>query len=425
MEKYTIIISFDAVDKKDFEILKHMPNFKYLIQNGSYSSNVESVYPSLTYPAHATIVTGNYPKNHGIINNTLLQPKMKNPDWFWYRKDIKGTTLYDLAKENKLRTASLLWPVTAKANIDYNMPEIFPNRIWQNQIFTSLSGGSKLFQFIVNKKFGKLRKGLAQPFLDDFVMKSALYLIENKMPNLLLIHLTDVDHFKHNYGCNSNKVLEALKRHDLRLGKIINILKKINIFHKTTIIALGDHSFLNTEYVIRLNKLFLQKGFISLNNNGEIKDWKVFSNSCSGSAYIYLKDNKDSILKAKVMEELKNFSKENNCINKILTSEEASSFGADEKCFLMLEAKKGYYFINSIEGNILEKTDKNFYKANHGYCPKIKDYKTIFIASGPKIKKNYEIKEMRLIDEAPTIAKTLDLNLGKVDGVTLKEIFLT
>jgi predicted AlkP superfamily pyrophosphatase or phosphodiesterase len=90
----------------------------------------------------------------------------------------------------------------------------------------------------------------------------------------------------------------------------------------------------------------------------------------------------------------------------------------------MLEAKKGYYFINSIEGNILEKTDKSFYKANHGYCPKIKDYKTIFIASGPKIKKNYEIKEMRLIDEAPTIAKTLDLNLGKVDGATLKEIFL-
>lgn len=425
MEKYTIIISFDAVDKKDFEILKDMPNFKYLIQNGAYSSNVETVYPSLTYPAHTTIVTGNYPKNHGIINNTLLQPKMKSPDWFWYRKDIKVTTLYDLAKQNGLRTASLLWPVTAKANIDYNMPEIFPNRLWQNQIFTSLCGGSKLFQLIVNKKFGKLRKGLAQPFLDNFVMESTLYLMENKMPNLFLIHLTDVDHFKHHYGSDNNKVIEALKRHDLRLGKIINKLKKLNIFHKTTLIALGDHGHLNTQYVIKLNKLFLEKGFIFLNNNGQIKDWNVFLNSCDGSAYIYLKDNKNITLKEKVIEELKNFSKENNhCINKILTSEEASSFGADEKCFLMLEAKKGYYFINSIEGNVIEKTDKDFYKANHGYCPKIKDYKTIFIASGPKIKKNYEIKEMRLIDEAPTIAKTLDLNLGKVDGVTLKEIFI-
>lgn len=425
MEKYTIIISFDAVDEKDFQILKDMPNFKYLIQNGSYSSNVESVYPSLTYPAHTTIVTGNYPNNHGIINNTLLQPKRKSPDWYWYRKDIKGTTLYDLAKENGLKTASLLWPVTAKANIDYNMPEIFPNRLWQNQIFTSLCSGSKLFQLLVNKKFGKLRKGLAQPFLDNFVMASALYLIEKKRPNLFLIHLTDVDHFKHNYGCNSNKVLDALKRHDLRLGKIINLLKKINIFHKTTIIALGDHGHLNTQYVIKLNKLFLEKGFISLNNNGEIKDWDVFLNSCDGSAYIYLKNNNDNASKEKVIEDLKIFSKENNnCINKILSVEEASSFGADEKCFLMLEAKKGYYFINSIKGNIIEKTDKDFYKANHGYCPKIKGYKTIFIASGPKIKKNYEIKEMRLIDEAPTIAKILELSLGQVDGLTLNEIFI-
>ena len=88
--KYMIVISFDAVSSKDLEILKTLPNFKELIKNGSLIENVESVYPSLTYPAHTTIVTGKYPKNHGIIDNTIFKLNDFNPNWYWYRKYIKA-----------------------------------------------------------------------------------------------------------------------------------------------------------------------------------------------------------------------------------------------------------------------------------------------------------------------------------------------
>ena len=98
--KYVIVISFDAVSEEDLEFLSKQPNFSKLIKNGALIKNVESVYPSLTYPAHATIVTGKYPKNHGVINNTVLDFKNDNPDWYWYRKYIKGDTIFDLA-ENK------------------------------------------------------------------------------------------------------------------------------------------------------------------------------------------------------------------------------------------------------------------------------------------------------------------------------------
>ena len=97
--KYLIVISFDAVSSEDINKLKKLNNFKYLIDNGSLITNVESVYPTLTYPAHATIMTGRYPKNHGIINNTLNKFSDVNPNWYWYRKYIKATTLYDLAYE--------------------------------------------------------------------------------------------------------------------------------------------------------------------------------------------------------------------------------------------------------------------------------------------------------------------------------------
>ena len=84
--EYVIVISFDAVSCEDLEVLSKLPNFSRVIKEGALIKNVESIYPSLTYPAHATIVTGKYPKNHGIINNTVRDFKSDNPEWYWYRK---------------------------------------------------------------------------------------------------------------------------------------------------------------------------------------------------------------------------------------------------------------------------------------------------------------------------------------------------
>ena len=61
--KYMIVISFDAVSCEDLEVLRKLPNFSKIIKEGALIKNVDSIYPSLTYPAHATIVTGRYPKS--------------------------------------------------------------------------------------------------------------------------------------------------------------------------------------------------------------------------------------------------------------------------------------------------------------------------------------------------------------------------
>ena len=71
-KKHVIVISFDAVSKEDLDFLSKLPNFSKLIKEGALIKNVESIYPSLTYPAHATIVTGKYPKNHGIIKIDII-----------------------------------------------------------------------------------------------------------------------------------------------------------------------------------------------------------------------------------------------------------------------------------------------------------------------------------------------------------------
>ena len=430
--KYLIIISFDAVSSKDIDKLKELSNFKLLINNGSLINNVESIYPTLTYPAHATIMTGMYPKNHGIINNTLNNFSDINPNWYWYRKYIKTKTLYDLASEKGLTTAALLWPVSGRSSINYNLTEIFAPKPYQNQFVMSALSGCIKYQLDLNKRFGHLRNGLTQPNLDNFVHESAKYTISKYKPNLLLIHYTDVDTNRHNHGYDSKEANEALLRHNERLGEIIKTLKEANIFEESTIVTLGDHSALDGDYMIRLNSLFREAGLLKVNEKGIIKSYKAVAKSCDGSSYVYLKDKNDKKTYEKVRKILDNLKSSKEApIDFILNDKEAANEGADPNCSFMVEGNINYYFIDETLGSIIEKVDENDIgkvshrtKATHGYSPKKHNYNTFFIASGKGIKKGLEINGGKLINHGPTLAKILGVSFEKTDGIIEDRIFI-
>ena len=425
--KYVIVISFDAVSEEDLEFLSKQPNFSKLIKNGALIKNVESVYPSLTYPAHATIVTGKYPKNHGVINNTVLDFKNDNPDWYWYRKYIKGDTIFDLAEKSGMKTCSILWPVTARSKITYNMPEIFCTKRYDNQILKSALAGSKIYQVNMNKRFGYLRQGMEEPYLDNFATEVAKKTIRELKPNLILLHLIDSDSQKHKYGIENKEVIESLKRHDERLGEIIESLKLAGIYEDSTIIALGDHSQINVNNVIKLNSILMKNDLINVNGN-KIKSYKAIAKSCDGSSYIYLKNKNDVETRKKVrdiLNELKN--KYSNVIEEVYNNEEIKNLGADINASFMIEAKRGYYFIDDFLGEAIEVIDesskiKHKLRASHGYLPSRDNYKTFFIAYGKTIKKGVVLEKGKLINHGPTIAKILDIDLRDCDGIVEERI---
>jgi predicted AlkP superfamily pyrophosphatase or phosphodiesterase len=426
---HLLIISFDCLSALDFPILKDLSHFQTILKNGAYVENVESIYPSVTYPCHATIVTGNYPNRHGVINNTLMQPGNPSPDWNWYRNCIRGTTLYDEVKKANMTTAALLWPVTGKADINYNLPEIFANRPWQNQIIVSLMNGTPRYQWNLNKRYGHLRSGLEQPELDDFVLASTVDTIKTKKPNLLMVHFTDLDTQRHYHGFSSKEAMSAIYRHNERLGRIIEALKESGIYENTTVVLLGDHSALDENKAVNLNVLLHKKKLISTNGKGKLLNWQAYCKSCDGSAYIYLFDKNDSASRSVVESLLYSLLDDpESGIEKVLTGEQAAAKGADGTCAFMIEAQKGYYFLEDFEGEYLKtitkedaKADKKYTLACHGYSPEKENYGTIFMAAGKGIK-SITIPSIRLIDEGPTFARLLGVSLGNTDGRVIEEI---
>lgn len=420
MRKKLIIMSLDALGDIDSKIFEQLPGFRYLMENGSYIRRVKSVYPSLTYACHASIITGRYPRDHGIVNNLLLQPSKEKMDWYWYEKNIEGDTLYRAAKRKGLKTGAVLWPVSAKGNIDYNVAEIIPHRPWHNQVIVSLLNSNPTLIYNLDKKYGHLRNGLSQPELDNFIEACFHEILKTYSPDMMTAHFIAVDEYKHNYGINSEKIAEAIKTYDDRIRNTIELLKSKNELANTNLIVLSDHSHIDLKTGLRLNKFLFEKGYLKL-KGGKINKYDAIMHEAGGSCYIYSK-SKDRKSLSKLREDLEEFASQYGGIEAIYTACEAESLGADPECVFMLEALSGYYFIQDINGDIVDDTLPH-HKATHGYNPDKPDYSAVFFAVGPDFK-NITIEDANLVDIAPTISKAMDLGLKGASGRRLEEILL-
>ena len=84
------------------------PFLHELMQNSIYVPNVIGVNPTMTYPAHTTLVTGSAPLDHGIHCNRQFQFNKAEPALYnWYADSIRTKTLWQTVKEKGGTTASV------------------------------------------------------------------------------------------------------------------------------------------------------------------------------------------------------------------------------------------------------------------------------------------------------------------------------
>lgn len=417
----TVVLSLDALGREDQAIYEKMPAIAGILENGAHIPAVRSVMPTLTYPAHTTLVTGRNPSSHGIVNNVKIQPGKNEPDWFWHAKDIQGDTLFKAAKRAGNRTGALLWPVHAGAPLNWNIAEIWPHRAWQTQATVTLANSTKRFALAMARKHGSLLQGIAQPHLDRFTHACALEIINKQDFDLLFVHYTDIDRHKHVHGTRGREVEAAIRRADTHVGEVLFALDQRGLLPDTNVIVLSDHSHRDITKALRVNQVFYRHALLSA-KAGRITRWRAFANSCEGSCYIYLNEKeKEPQLKEFIHELLHDIRRIHGGIDRILTNEEAVAAGGDPDCAFLLTAQPGVVFSNSLEGDIFGAMD-NDYRANHGYPPDLPNYEAMFAATGPAFTRTTVQRTVPMIDIAPTIAAAAQLDLRDAEGIPVHEI---
>jgi len=190
-----IILSVDGLRPDAIE-LAPMPNLLGLMKISAYSLTAQTVRPSATLPAHASMLTGLCPSRHGVYWN----------DYLPQNGIAQGIDLFDLAHAAGMRNVMYvgkekLQQVTDASNIDR-------------------------FVFI-NDRDKVIMQNLLADFPQDFGM--------------LFIHFATTDDMGHVYGWLSPEQFSVIFRADEAIGELLSALDTYGLRDETLLIVTSDH----------------------------------------------------------------------------------------------------------------------------------------------------------------------------------------
>ena len=194
--EHVVIISIDGLRPDAWEE-SDTPTLDALRAKGAYSAKAQTVLPSVTLIAHASMLSGMSPKKHGIYWN----------DYDPALGQINGPTLFSVAHEAGLSTAM----VVGKPRLAHL---VLPDSV-DNYDYAG--------------------------FMDRQVVDHALAVIQSGLPDVLFIHLPDVDTAGHATGWMSKEQLIVISGTDHLLGEIVAGLEAGGYLEHTLLIVTADH----------------------------------------------------------------------------------------------------------------------------------------------------------------------------------------
>lgn len=404
-----------------------MPNLRALAERGALARRMETIFPSTTWPSHASLVTGVTPDHHGVVANHILNRATQTAE------DLTGDpvydaaeifrvpTIHDVARAAGLRTAAIDWPGTRRAaSLDFNLP------FFKTQVSYEAHTSADVWKELSTLGYPVDRLGewaqLPKRFLKDMMVADlAGHVLTRHAPDLLLLHFLCTDSFQHLHGPRSAEAYWAIAYVDGLIGRLLDRLPAPD---RTAIFVVSDHGFFPVEREIRPNVRLRRLGVLSLDAGGRIEraDARFVTNAGAGSLYV-----NDPANRAATARDLAAELRSLEGIANVWTIDEYATLGLPTPAGhvwmgdALLEAAPGYVFVDDAS-DPEECGPTRFYRGTHGQRPSWPDNGAFFLAAGSGIRRGIELPAIVNRDVAPTIALGLGLRMDSAAGRPLTEI---
>ena len=402
-----VLVSLDAFFRADTERLDPGGFLARMMREGTFCRRVETIFPAQTYPIHVTMVTGCGPDRTGVGQNQPPQPDVPKEErvWYWERKHIRVPTLFEAVREAGGRSASLLWPVNCRNRaVRWCFPEVHPLK-GENAALKALRFGTPAYILLGEKRFGSLRRGIAEPWLSDYVTALGADTIRRKKPDLTAIHLIDLDEARHRCGTFSPEAEEAIRRNDRRLETLQQAAAGTPGMEDALLIAVSDHGQEDIRETVNLREhleALGMQGKIFVQSNGMSACFFPGPEGCADP----------EALRAEIEAH-----REEMGIAKTYSRQELDELHAAAGPLFAAEAAPGVVFSDALDPEKRE-------AATHGFGPGRDADLCLFAAAGRGIRKGAEIPFMQMRDVGPTIAGLMGLELAEADGIDRSSEFL-
>jgi len=411
----------DYVTQADEHHLR-IPNLRRMLAEGTHATGVQGVFPTVTYPDHTTLITGVWPTEHGILNNSLFDPQQKfSGAWYWYADQIKVPTLWDAVHAAHLHTASIGWPVTADAaTIDTLIPEY-----WRGPSPAgTINPDDRFLMNALSRPAGELLRiagRTATPYMmgndttiagDEVKTVYSLDILKQHKPEFMTIHLSSLDEEEHLHGPFSDEANTDLEALDGMVGRLA--AQELANFPNAVIAIVSDHGFAHVDHAMNLFVPFLEAGLIvtgkSASGAVEVKSWKAEPWPGGGMFAIMLHDPADTATRDQVKTLLDKLAAgPNNGIEAVLDHAAMASRGGFPDAAFVVTLKPGYYSGAALSGPLVADMPL---KGTHGYDPTTTtQMRASLFLSGKGIAHGKDLGLIDMRQIAPTLAAVLGVPL--------------
>lgn len=426
--EHVVVISVDGLPAYLFDDVNvPLSSIRELAQQGVVAAGMTVSNPSVTWPNHTSLVTGTRPVDHGVLfNGVLRRPGLGLPVKVDPRTDkaelVRQPTIYDAAHQQGLSTAAINWPCTRNSgtlNIDFpDTPDSL--EFTTAALLASLKASGDVTADEI-ERFPRL-----SPIARDRVWtEAACHVIRTRKPNLLLLHLLNVDAMHHRYGPQTWPGYAAVAYADRCVKDVLDALDEAGIREQTAVFVVADHGFMSIPKTLHPNVLLRQVGMLTVEGN-QITAARAMVVPEGGAALLYLTHPESE--QADLQKAIELFQHQEG-IAEILVAADFEKFGLPQPgeypqmANLLLAAREGYGISGSVTGDqfVAESTST---LGTHGFLSTQPRMNAMFVAAGSGIRSGLKLGTLENIQVAPTIARLLGIDFPSARGELLGEILI-
>lgn len=286
------------------EKLIKMPCFSKLIITGQ-KVDMKPVFPCLTLPAQATLSTGKYPCDHGILaNGFYAEDRFEVSFWDQYRSLVQSQPVWEQLKQEypDLKTATLFCQNTLYGKADYIITPK-PLHTDNGMVQWCYSKPTGLYED-VTRKIGRPFNlmdywgPMASSKSSEWIMDAATRVVKDHKPDFMVTYLPHLDYSCQKFGQDDPRITTDLQAIDALVGNFIQTLEEMGIYEQSTLCFFSEYSITNVTGALLLNQVLREHKYVSVREI-EKKEYLDFEQSRAFAmvdhqvAHIYIQDKND------------------------------------------------------------------------------------------------------------------------------------
>lgn len=256
-------------------------------------------FPALTMSAQATMLTGTFPSQHGIVGNGwLFRETSEARLWQQSRSLVNGEFFYEKALNEGKTVAKLFWWFNQGSKATYSLTPKPYYACDGNKAF-GIHGAPENFAAEMESKLGAFPfhafwGPLAGIDSTNWIAKATAETLKCQKPDLTMTYLPHLDYDLQRFGASGPHLERNLRELDNAVKIVVDAAEEMG----AEVIILSEYGITDVNRVVHINKILRENGYLSVRDGpfGELLETfqsRAFAVSDHQIAHIYINDAND------------------------------------------------------------------------------------------------------------------------------------